>query len=448
MSAIMIKRTGVISLLCLAIWSCKTESTPYTSEIDNPQYYHNSLKQLTDIIVHDIFSPPVASRIYAYSNIAAYEVLVLGYPEYQSLANQLNELTPIPAPDTTKQIDFHLAAIHAFLTVGKALIFSEEKMDAFRENLHADFKKGSVPEEIYLPSIAYGEKVAEHILTWAAKDNYKQTRSMPKYTIRQEDAYWKPTPPDYMEGIEPHWNKIRPFVMDSASQFKPAPAHTFDMRAGSTFYKEVMEVYEVGQNLKDESLNIAKFWDCNPYVSHVQGHAMFATKKITPGGHWMGITGIATQKAKANFVETVAAYTMISISLFDGFISCWDEKWRSVVIRPETVINKYVDEDWVPLLQTPPFPEYTSGHSVISNASAEVLTHLYGDNFAFRDTSEVEYGLPERSFTSFRHAGDEASLSRLYGGIHYRQAIEEGVKQGKKVGNLVIQQVKIKNNLK
>ncbi|MDP5090060.1 MAG: phosphatidic acid phosphatase, partial [Saprospiraceae bacterium] len=371
MSAIMIKRTGVISLLCLAILSCKTESTPYTSEIDNPQYYHNSLKQLTDIIVHDIFSPPIASRIYAYSNIAAYEVLVLGYPEYQSLANQLNELTPIPAPDTTKQIDIHLAAIHAFLTVGKALIFSEEKMDAFRENLYADFKKGSVPEEIFISSIAYGEKVAEHILTWAAKDNYKQTRSLPKYTIRQEDAYWKPTPPDYMEGIEPHWNKIRPFVMDSASQFKPAPAHTFDMRAGSTFYKEVMEVYEVGQNLKDESLNIAKFWDCNPYVSHVQGHAMFATKKITPGGQWMGITGITTQKAKANFAETVAAYTMVSISLFDGFISCWDEKWRSVVIRPETVINKYVDEDWVPLLQTPPFPEYTSGHSVISNASAE-----------------------------------------------------------------------------
>ena len=108
MSAIMIKRTGVISLLCLAIWSCKTESTPYTSELDNPQYYHNSLKQLTDIIVHDIFSPPVASRIYAYSNIAAYEVLVLGYPEYQSLANQLNELTPIPAPDTTKQIDIRV----------------------------------------------------------------------------------------------------------------------------------------------------------------------------------------------------------------------------------------------------------------------------------------------------------------------------------------------------
>ena len=147
MSAIMIKRTGVISLLCLAIWSCKTESTPYTSEIDNPQYYHNSLKQLTDIIVHDIFSPPIASRIYAYSNIAAYEVLVLGYPEYQSLANQLNELTPIPAPDTTKQIDIHLAAIHAFLTVGKALIFSEERWTHSEKTFMLILKKAVCPRK-------------------------------------------------------------------------------------------------------------------------------------------------------------------------------------------------------------------------------------------------------------------------------------------------------------
>ena len=444
MAALKIIKRSVISLICLSVWSCKTETTPYTSELDKPTYYHQSLKNLTDVIVHDIFSPPIASRIYAYPNIAAYEVLVHAHPEYRSLANQLNGLTPIPAPDTSKQIDLYLASLHAFLTVGKALIFSEEKIDAYRESLYTDFKKGSLPEEIFLPSIAYGEKVATHILQWAANDNYKETRSLPKYTIRQDDAYWKPTPPDYMEGIEPHWNKIRPFVLDSASQFKPAPALTFDMTKGSPFYKQVMEVYETGRQLKEESLNIAKFWDCNPYVSHVQGHAMFATKKITPGGHWIGITGIASQKAKADFMETVAAYTLVSISLFDGFISCWDEKWRSVVIRPETVINKYIDEDWVPLLQTPPFPEYTSGHSVVSNASAEVLTHLYGNNFAFRDTSELEYGLPERSFTSFRNAGNEASLSRLFGGIHYRQAIEEGVKQGKKVGNIVIERVKLK----
>jgi hypothetical protein len=444
MVAFIIKNIRIVSLLSLAFVACQTDSTPYKSKLNDPKFYHNSLNTLTDIIVHDIFSPPVAARIYAYPNIAAYEVLVQRNPGYQTLAHQLNGLTTIPAPDTSRPIDYYLASIHAFLTVGKALIFSEEKIDAYRESLYADLKKSSLPKELYVPSLAYGEIVANHILKWAAQDYYKETRSLPKYTIRPEDAFWKPTPPDYMEGIEPHWMKIRPFLLDSAAQFKPAPALPFHMTKGSPFYKQVWEVYEIGKNLEKESVEIAKFWDCNPYVSHVQGHAMFATKKITPGGHWIGITGIATQKAKANFMETVAAYTLVSITLFDGFISCWDEKWRSIVIRPETVINKYVDEDWVPLLQTPPFPEYTSGHSVISNASAEVLTHLFGDEFAFRDTSEMAYGLPARSYTSFRNAATEASLSRLYGGIHYRQAIEEGVKQGKKVGNWVIQEINMK----
>ena len=171
---------------------------------------------------------------------------------------------------------------------------------------------------------------------------------------------------------------------------------------------------------------------------------MFATKKITPGGHWIGITKIATKKSNSSFDETVNAYTHVSVALFDGFISCWDEKWRSLVVRPETLINQYIDEQWVPLLQTPPFPEYTSGHSVISRAAAVILTNLYGDDFGFLDTTEMEYGLPARSFNSFYHASEEAAVSRLYGGIHYRMAIDEGVTQGQKVGEFIVQKMQTK----
>ena len=127
--------------------------------------------------------------------------------------------------------------------------------------------------------------------------------------------------------------------------------------------------------------------------------------------------------------------------MFDAFISCWDEKWNTLVVRPETLINQYYDEEWFPLLQTPPFPEYTSGHSVISGAAAVILTDIFGDNFDFVDTTEVAYGLPERSYTSFIHASEEAAISRLYGGIHYMMAIEEGVKQGRAVGNKVIERL-------
>ena len=140
-------------------------------------------------------------------------------------------------------------------------------------------------------------------------------------------------------------------------------------------------------------------------------------------------------------METMEAYTLVSISLFDAFISCWDEKYRSNLVRPETVINTYIDGEWLPVLQTPPFPEHTSGHSVISAASALTLTKLYGDNFEYTDNVEQEYGLPIRHFQSFIQASEEAAISRLYGGIHYRPAIDFGVNQGRKVGQYVIDNV-------
>ena len=174
---------------------------------------------------------------------------------------------------------------------------------------------------------------------------------------------------------------------------------------------------------------------------------MFATKKITPGGHWIGITKIAAQKAQQDLPTTINTYTRVSIALFDAFISCWDTKWNTLVVRPETLINNHFDQEWTPLLQTPPFPEYTSGHSVISRASAVVLTDLLGDNFAFDDTTEMDYGLPMRSYTSFLEASEEAAISRLYGGIHYMMAIEEGVNQGQKVGDFIVQKlITNKNN--
>jgi hypothetical protein len=192
-----------------------------------------------------------------------------------------------------------------------------------------------------------------------------------------------------------------------------------------------------------EELAIAQFWDCNPYVAVNKGHFMFAAKKITPGAHWIGICKIATQQTNADFNKTVFAYTKTSIAIADAFISCWDEKYRSNLIRPETLINTYIDDAWYPLLQTPPFPEYTSGHSVVSGAASEILTEIFGDNFAFDDTTELPYGLPTRSFSSFRNAAQEAAISRIYGGIHYNAAVENGLTQGISIGNFVINNLKL-----
>lgn len=423
--------------LLLSASNCKKANPNYQDDIKQTRFFHESMRKLTDVIVHDIFSPPVASRIYAYPSIAAYEALVHDYPDYQSLQGQLTDLSALPKPESGKTYCYPVASLNAFLLTGKTLIFSEEKIEEFEAQLAEDIKSLNLPADVYERSMAYGADISKAVLAWANEDNYKQTRTFPKYTIPNDPAKWRPTPPDYMDGIEPHWDKIRPFVIDSSKQFLPPPPTPYDSDKQSKFWKEMMEVYEVTKANKEENNTIAKFWDCNPYVSHHKGHVMFATKKITPGGHWIGITEIACNLKEADFMQTVEAYTRVSIALADGFIACWAEKYTSNLVRPETVINQLLDEDWVPLLQTPPFPEYTSGHSVISRAAAVTLTELYGDNFAYLDSVEVKYGLPSRSFDSFYKASEEAAVSRLYGGIHYRPAIDYGVDQGQKVGEFI-----------
>ena len=436
------KNILLLAIVALVISSCTKDNGEWRLKAQNPDYLHRSIKQITDVIVYDIFSPPVASRIYAYSSIAAYEVAIHQDSKYRSLASQLTGFEAVPQPEEGMEYCYSLASVQAALKVGRTLVFSEDKMDAFYNEIMQEFRDAGVPDEVFERSIAYGTQVADHVIAWSTKDNYKQSRSFPKYSIQQDLSTWKPTPPAYMDAVEPHWNKIRPFAIDSAQQFKPTPPTPFSIDKKSQFYKEAVEVLEMGNNLTTEQREIAFFWDCNPFMMNVKGHVMFATKKISPGGHWMNITNVACKKVNADFVRCSEAYARVSISLVDAFMSCWDEKYRSKLIRPETYINQYIDEDWVPVLQTPPFPEYTSGHSVISAASAVTLTQLFGDNFAFTDSTEIEFGLTARSFKSFIQASEEAAISRMYGGIHYRPAVEVGMTEGRALGTYVLQKIR------
>lgn len=414
---------------------------PSSSSVANvgPAHLHRAMQSLTDVIVYDIFSPPQAARAYAYASVAAYEVVRQGDTATRSFAGQLRDLTPLPpAP---RGVSLPVAGIHAFMTVGKALTFSQARMDSLRQAMDEEMRGAGLDAEAFKASIAYGDTAAAFILAWAGKDHYRESRGLPKYTVTKEPGRWIPTPPAYMDAVEPNWGTIRPFVLDSASQFRAPAPHPYSLAKGSPFMRAVTEVYTTGKGLTEEQRAIAGFWDCNPYTMHVQGHTMFATKKVSPGGHWMGIAGQVSRQKQADLVGTAEAYARTAVALADGFLSVWETKYATNYIRPETVINQSVDPAWQPLLQTPPFPEYTSGHSVISTAASEVLSALYGDSLAFGDSVEVAYGLPVRSFPSFRAAAAEAAISRLYGGIHYRQAIEEGQAQGKKVGQLFVARV-------
>jgi hypothetical protein len=435
----------LMPLILLAVVSCGEKgNTGYTKIFDDQVLYCKTVKELNNAVLENNFPPMIASRVYVYSNIAAYEVMVAGNKDYNSLAGQIKHLPAMPAADKT-DVDFSYASLLAFCKAGETLTFPAGSMEATLKGLDEMADSAGMSAKTKEASKKFADVYVKHIIDWSKKDNYAQTRTAERYTVLSDvPGRWVPTPPMYATAIEPHWNEIRPMVIDSASQFKPVPPPVFDPKnKNSVYYNALMEVKTIGENLTDDQKHIADFWDDNPFKMNVAGHVMFATKKFSPPGHWMNIVGIGAKAAKADFNTTVAAYTHTAIALFDAFISCWDEKYRSNYVRPETEINK-IDEDWHPHIQTPPFPSYTSGHATNSAAAAEAMTAWFGDNLTFTDTSLLEFGIANREIKSFRGAAEEAAMSRLYGGIHYRFDNDNGAAAGKKLGELVVSRLKFK----
>jgi hypothetical protein len=422
-------------LLALLFWG---SSFQIAKAQDKAAVLHDLNSLLINTVMVDFFSPPVASRIYVYANIAFYECIRLDDPTLSSLSGKLNGLGKLPAPPANSKIDNFIAATISFSYTGQSLVGSEYKMEGWRQKFIDSllFKGGNA--EMIKASMLYGKLVSDSVMAWVKRDNYSQSRGLPRFTVSQEPGTWQPTPADYAQAVEPHWRTIRPLTLSSASQFSPVEKLSFSLKKGSTFYKTMMEVYEIGKNLDTAQKATAKYWDDNPNISVNMGHLNYYVHKISPGGHWLMITKQACQAKNETVSRSSLAYTLTAIALFDGFIACWDEKFKSNLVRPITIINDHVDKNWQPYIQTPPFPEFTSGHAVISNAAATVLTGLFGDNYAFTDETEIPFGNNARSFKSFYEAAKESSMSRVYGGIHYPETARISIAQGKDVGNNVL----------
>jgi len=428
------KNVIIASVMMLAAVSCRKSTE---AEVAKPEILHNNMDQLTGVIIYDVFTPPVASRLYVYGALASYEAVRFSKPGSASIAEKLNGFGAMPTPEPEAKYDFTLAASKAFFEVVRNVkVFSVDSLDRYENELYGNFRK-SLDVEIYERSVEFGKKVSEAILSRAKNDGYFISRGKAKYLGSNAAGKWRPTPPDYLDGVEWCWNTMKPMTMDSAAQFKPGKPPVYSSDTSTYFYKSLAEVYNIKLDLTEEQMEIARFWDDNPFVIEHSGHMMYGNKKITPGGHWIGITAIASRQSSADEVLTAKAYALTAIALYDAFISCWDEKYRSSYIRPVTAINELIDDSWMPYLQTPPFPEYTSGHSTITAAAATVLTKIYGDNFAFQDTSDLKYIGMQRHFDSFNEAAAEASISRVYGGIHYRFSVDTGAEMGKKLGEFI-----------
>ena len=399
---------------------------------------HDLSAALTDVMIVDGFSPPQASRAYYYSHVAYYEVVRQQSPEYATLAGQLNGLDKVPIAGEGVNLDY--AAATVFKMVAGSIVYRKEtlekKVDGLVENaakkLGADGVKSSE---------AYALLVYKHISDWMSSDNYKKLKSLPRYQLIQEPYAWEPTPPVYHDALEPNWEHLRTAYMKDASSFAPIPPIKFDSLEGSEFHAQAMEVYKIVNEITDQQRMIAKFWDCNPLQTQTEGHFMFNLKQMTPGGHWMALTGIACTGKGLSNLESSSIYTNVCIGLFDGFIASWQSKYEYNLIRPVTYINRYIDKNWLPILETPPFPEYTSAHSVISRCVAEILNARIGSEFNFTDTVETRWGYPARTFESLTQAGIEVSDSRVYGGIHYRMGVDQGMDQGERLGKAILRDI-------
>jgi len=375
------------------------------------------------------FTAPVASRAFGYAGVTLYEALVPGMPAYRSLAGQLNDLASAPGPSDPA---FHWPTVAnaALASILRSLFptatpQNRSALDALEESFARSFR-AMISPGIYRRSVVRGRNVAAHVFEWSKSDGGHEgyLHNFPPYSPPEGPGLWVPTPPGFLPALQPFWGSNRPFALASGEECDPGPPLPYSVDRSSAFYSETLECYEVTSNLSPEQRTIALFWSDDPGLT------------ATPPGHSVSIL-TQVVKGRAFTLDVAAeAYARVGIAVADAFVSCWNTKYRYNLLRPVTYIQREIDPAWSPLLVTPPFPEYTSGHSVQSAASAQVLTDLFG-TVAFTDHTYDDRGLAPRSFGSFFEAADEAAISRLYGGIHFSTAIALGLEQGRRVGRKV-----------
>ncbi len=429
-------------IIIVAFFSCKTEVKPKV-EVYNQSDLHFVNQALIDISMEDIFNPPVATRVFCYPNLVAFETYAhkngkspmanIGWPLFETIT-----------PDTNN-IDYSIAALEAYTILAKKVVFSEHLVDSMKVKLTGDLNNKDIDSKRIEASISYGKKVADKFLEWVADDNYAKVKADDFYTNNTTDSSWVLTPPNFEPALEPNWKKMRTVVIKDLKDFEAKPRPPFSKERDSEFFKNAMMIYEQSKVNTEEHKEIAKHWDCNPNEWVNKGHNTVFLHRISPPGHWVNIVTLLCNQNAADLEQSLYTYASVTTAMFDGIVSCWNTKYTEDLIRPVTYINRYIDRTWEPYIQTPPFPEYTSGHSCASGCATSVLAHLY-DNTSFIDSTEVEFGLPVREFSSITQAGQEASDSRFYGGIHYKFGVDNGLAQGRKIGKHIVEQFELKND--
>jgi hypothetical protein len=378
------------------------------------------------------FSPPVASRAFAHAGVVLYEALVPGMPDHRSLAGQFKGLSELPRAGKNRVYHWPTVANSSLAAILRSLFPTAPAQGrAAIESMEARFAaqfRPVLPPGVYRRSVDRGQQVAAAVFEWSESDGGHEgyLRNFPlDYVPPAGPGLWVPTPPGFLRALQPFWGTCRTFAIASGAACPPGDHTPYSEEPSSRFYAEAVEVYETVNDLTSERRDIALFWSDDPGTTP------------TPPGHSISILTQVLRQKGSSLPVAAEAYAKVGIAVADAFIGCWHAKYRDNLLRPVTYIQaQQIDPSWLPLLATPPFPEYPSGHSVQSSASAQVLTDLFGE-VAFTDHTHDSRGLAPRLFGSFLEAAEEAAISRLYGGIHFRPAIELGFEQGWCIGERV-----------
>ena len=375
------------------------------------------------------FSPPVAARALAYAGITLHEAVAPGTRGGRSLAPSLDGL-PTATPLAGRSYHWPTVANHGLAAILRMLFPTAPPAAAKRiadlEREYSSVAGATIPRSVHRRSVARGAHVARNVFAWSTTDGGHEgyARNFPPYVPPVGPGAWEPTPPGYLSALQPTWGHNRSFTLPRAGSCSPGPPPAYSERPGSLFQVQAVECYRAVRSLTPEQTAIARFWSDDPGAT------------ATPPGHSISILTQIVRRMDVTLDRAAEAYAKVGIAVSDAFVSCWWTKYEYNLARPVSCIRRLIDPGWTPLLVTPPFPEYTSGHSAQSAAAACVLTDLFGD-VPFTDHTHDRRGLAPRSFASFTAAAQEAAVSRLYGGIHFRSAIKRGLVEGRCVGRRV-----------
>ncbi len=387
------------------------------------------------------FSPPVAARALGYLGLALYESVVPGMSGYQSLAGQLNELSSLPWAQPDEPLHWPTVANAALATMTRMMFSNasaenKARIDTLERGLPLkytqDFDPNSVTPDISNRSETFGKLMAMAIMTWARTDGGHEAwgpirRSQANYVPPSGSGKWSATPPAFASALLPYWGQNRPMVLKTAADCPAPPPPAYSEETNSVYYKEGLEVYKISTAATQEQRQFALYW------------ADDAGKTPTPAGHWAYIANDLLKSRKASLATAAETFARLNLAMSDAFVAGWNTKYTLNLIRPVTYVQLGIDSNWTPsLMPTPPFPDYPSGHSVQSAAASRVLEQLFGADTLFTDNTHNDRGWGPRNFKSFKAAADEAAVSRLYAGIHYRFSIEGGKPQGRCVADKVL----------